>query len=217
MINFIDKYSPIVDLIANTFGSDCEVVLHDLSVPQNSVVYTKNNHVTGRKLGQSFDHLVTQVILSQNFVNDCSSNYSFYTADGRLIRSSTSLIRNNENKVIGAICLNIDTKSLLGITRMLQDYLPNISQSNNTLIKDQNAYEDNHITDIAEDLMDKIIGNKNINELNRNERIELIQFMEEKGLFLIKGVIDKAASKLGISKVTIYSYLDEIKASEITD
>jgi predicted transcriptional regulator YheO len=35
--------------------------------------------------------------------------------------------------------------------------------------------------------------------------------MDQKGIFLIKGAIDKVAEKLNISKVTVYSYLDEIK------
>ena len=54
---FIAQFVPVADLIAQTFGPDCEVVLHDLSTPQKSVVYTVNNQVTGRQLGQSFDRL----------------------------------------------------------------------------------------------------------------------------------------------------------------
>ena len=35
-------------MIANTFGEDCEVVVHDLEDPEHSVVYVANNKVTGR-------------------------------------------------------------------------------------------------------------------------------------------------------------------------
>ncbi len=38
-----------------------------------------------------------------------------------------------------------------------------------------------------------------------------IRFMDEKGLFLMKGSVEKAAEKLGVGKVTIYSYLDEVR------
>ncbi len=47
--------------------------------------------------------------------------------------------------------------------------------------------------------------------MKRHEKIELIRFMDEKGIFLMKGSVEKVASLLGISKVTVYSYLDEIK------
>jgi predicted transcriptional regulator YheO len=36
-------------------------------------------------------------------------------------------------------------------------------------------------------------------------------FMYDKGIFLTKGSIDKVAERLQVSRVTIYSYLDEIK------
>ena len=38
--------------------------------------------------------------------------------------------------------------------------------------------------------------------------------MESKGLFMVKGVMEKVAERLGIAKVTVYSYLDEIKEKE---
>lgn len=212
MERFVEKYSPIADLIAKTFGPDCEVVLHDLSVPQNSVVYTVNGYVTGRKVGQSFDHLVTQVLLSQNFLNDCSSNYSFYTPDGRLIKSSTALIRDDNKKVIGALCVNIDTTKITSLIQGLQNFLPQVSGMEGTVYSENDTVKANHIIEIAEDLMDKIIGGRDIESMKRNERIELIKFMDQKGLFLIRGVVDKVAARFGISKVTIYSYLDEIKA-----
>ena len=47
-------YVPIADLVAKTFGEDVEVVLHDLSDPQHSVVYVANNKVTGRQVGEPF-------------------------------------------------------------------------------------------------------------------------------------------------------------------
>ena len=47
--------------------------------------------------------------------------------------------------------------------------------------------------------------------MKRDEKIELIRFMDQKGLFLIKGTVDRVAKRMGISKVTVYSYLDEIK------
>ena len=51
-------YVPIADLVAKTFGEDVEVVLHDLSDPQHSVVYVANNKVTGRQVEKapSSDH-----------------------------------------------------------------------------------------------------------------------------------------------------------------
>ena len=46
-------YVPLARMLAQTFGQDCEVVLHDLDCPEHSVVHVENPYVTGRKVGQS--------------------------------------------------------------------------------------------------------------------------------------------------------------------
>ena len=68
-----------------------------------------------------------------------------------------------------------------------------------------------HISVMIENLMDNIIGPGGGQKLSRDERIEKVRFMEEKGLFLMKGSVEQAAEKLGVNKVTIYSYLDEVR------
>lgn len=208
----LEAYIPVAEVVAKTFGDDCEVVVHDLTVPQNSVVYTVNNHVTGRKVGQSFNHLITEVLLSQNFINDFSANYYFQTEDGRLIKSSTLLIRDQEKKVIGALCINVDmtriTENINWLSKMIPD---NPRQYAEPIYKQENISEMEHIREIADELIEKIIGDKPVEKLRRDEKVEMVRFMEEKGIFLIRGTIDKVADKLNISKVTVYSYIEETK------
>lgn len=206
MNNELAKYISIANVIAQTFGKHCEVVIHDLSIPQNSVVYTVNNHVTGRKVGQSFEHLIKDVLLSKKFEHDCTANYVTMTEDGRKIKSSTALIRNAENKVIGALCINYDLEHLNNMKSFLDEFMAAEQEETKTIVE---PFE--NIMEIVDDLIDKIIGNSQVETLKRKDKIELISFMDKKGLFLIKGAVEKAAEKLQISKVTVYSYLDEIR------
>ena len=39
-----------------------------------------------------------------------------------------------------------------------------------------------------------------------------VQRMQERGIFIIKGGVEKAAKALGVSRYTVYNYLDELKA-----
>ncbi|MGN7300611.1 helix-turn-helix transcriptional regulator [Ferdinandcohnia sp. SAFN-114] len=212
MNSILEQYIPVAEVIAKTFGNDCEVVLHDLTVPQSSVVYTVNNHVTGRNVGQSFNHLVTEVLLSQNFTNDYSANYYFHTDDGRLIKSSTLLIRDQDKKVVGAVCINIDTTQITANINWLSSLIPQHPDQPSKYSPQQvNVQETEHIQEIANDLIDKIIGNRPVEQLRRDEKVEMVRFMEQKGIFLIRGTIDRVAEKLNISKVTVYSYIEEIK------
>jgi len=54
-------YIPFAKTIGNMFGPNCEIVIHNLTTTLSSVIFTFNNHVTGREVGESFDHLVNKV------------------------------------------------------------------------------------------------------------------------------------------------------------
>ena len=208
--SFLKPYTAVADMIANTFGDDCEVVVHDLEDPEHSVVYVANNKVTGREIGQSFHTLVSKVMLSEKLVDDHADNYYFTAANGKLIRSSTLLIRDDAGEVAGAICINLDTSRITQQMEYLQSLMPNRKnpKANDAEVPGRS---DVGITDMADDLIKRIVGSSPVETMSRKQRIEKVRFMEEKGIFLIKGSIEKAAEGLGVNPVTIYSYLDEIR------
>lgn len=206
----LERYFPIAEMLGKTFGRHCEVVIHDLSVPQNSVVYTINNQVTGRTIGQPFDHLVKQVLLSKNFNQEYAANYTIHEHDGRQIKASTVLLRNSAGMVIGAMCINLDVTAIKDYSSFITDMLFTEPEEPTPDTPDEMIPE-KHINDIVIDIIDKIVGNTPPNEFERQERLNIIAFMDSRGLFLVKGAVDRIAEKLGISRVTVYSYLEEVR------
>ena len=97
-------------MIANTFGEDCEVVVHDLEDPEHSVVYVANNKVTGREIGQSFYTLVSKVMLSEGLADDHADNYYFTAANGKLktvnVEPYGEIILNTEIPVTEDLVMN---------------------------------------------------------------------------------------------------------------
>lgn len=203
-------YVPIAQMLVQTFGSDCEVVLHDLDCPAHSVVYVENPSVTGRKVGDSFDQLVRQVILSDELKEDFVANYYFTAPNGKRIRSSSLLIKDAGGHLTGALCINLDTTKVTEQIAFLQSFLPAAPQ-NTGKTEEEPASTPAHVSVMIENLMDKILADCDAKNLSREERIRKIRFMDEKGLFLMKGSVERAAEKLGVGKVTIYSYLDEVR------
>ena len=209
MNSIIKNYIPVAQMIAETFGSHCEVILHDFSKPQNSVVYTCNNTVTNRQVGESFtEYFIKEVLLSRKFHNDCSSNYMMKGSNGMIIKSSTALLRDNDDKVIGALCVNMDVTSM---TNIMSQFAGMMGIEDMTPEAEKEVEVVPHIKEIVDDIIDKTIGDQNVDTMNRDQKIDLIRFMYAKGIFLIKGSTDKVADRMNISRVTVYSYLDEIK------
>ncbi|WP_372751660.1 transcriptional regulator [Labilibaculum sp.] len=207
----LKPYVSVANMIGSSFGNNCEVILHDLSIPQKSVVYVVNGHVTGRKVGQPFDHLLSIVLSSKDFKDDYLSNYETDTADGRKIKASTAFIRDDKNYVIGALCINYDISMMESIQTFINDF--KLTAATIERESKPDAYES--VTDTTNQLIKRIIGNADIKCLKRKGKISLIQFMKEKGVFQIKGSIDMVAELMNISKVTVYSYLDEVKKEKV--
>lgn len=232
----LQAFIPTAHLIKNTIG-DCEVVIHDMSTPQNSVVFVLGD-VTGRRIGQSFDHLVKDVLLSKNFENDCTANYYFTAQNGKLIRSSTSLIRGADGKVVGALCVNIDTSSAMAAYKAIKNLLPNAKLDSKELqganfttdgscnsaaldgasfnddvnLETQNSNDlQQNILDIVQDLIASATHDLNVERMKKEDRKRIVKFLAQKGIFEVKGAVELVAKALRTQKVTIYSYMDEVK------
>jgi predicted transcriptional regulator YheO len=149
--------------------------------------------------------LIKYVLLNDKFRDDRVINYLFETPEGKRIRSSSALIRDDSNNVVGMLCINYDITGHELIKARLDAFL-GVSEQERVVEE-----PDNNVIEIIDRLILKIIGNSDVRELSRKRLIELVKFMDDKGIFLVKGAIDKVAELMGVSKVTIYSYLDEAK------
>ncbi|WP_423060075.1 helix-turn-helix transcriptional regulator [Bacillus atrophaeus] len=177
----LESFIPVAKSTAKMFGPNCEVVIHDLTNPQASVMFTVNNHVTGREIGQSFDHLVKTVLQSEDFKEDYLAGYTFVTEDKRTIRSSTSLIRDSKQKVIGAFCINFDVEALNQMQQFMNTFLSTQVEVQENETKPDDDIE--NVEGIVDQLIQQIIQNSVHPVMKRHEKIELIRFMDEKGIF----------------------------------
>ncbi len=200
----LKRYCQVADVIAESFGPRCEAVVHDLSQPESSVVYVANGCVTGRTVGQSFDHLIRQVLMNKNFHEDRAINYIFETPDHRKIRSSSLLIRDGTGEVIGMLCINVDISGWL----KLQEEIGMLTSPQT--VQDREEVTPDVMT-IIDELIRKIVGSQDVKNLTRKKCVELVRFMDEKGVFLVRGTVEKVAEIMDVTKVTVYSYLDEAR------
>ena len=206
----LEKYFGIADMIQETNGGTCEVIVYDLTKPESIAVHVANGTVTGQKAGKSSDYFVKQV-LSRNLENDHVSNCFFKTADEKAVKSSSALIRDQDGEVIGMICINIDITMLQGVNTMLMNYL-NLKTESSAATGEPDAPQ--NVMSVIDKLIVSVIGTADTRGLSRAKCVELVHSMDEKGIFLVKGAMDKVAELMGVSRVTIYSYLDEARGKK---
>ena len=111
----------IMKLVAATFGPECEVVLHDWSKEYDStIVAIENGHVSGRKIGDGGSNLGLEVLRG---TSDGSNQLNYLTqmSDGRMLRSSSLYLEDEEGKKIGALCINRDITNYIRMQNQMSE------------------------------------------------------------------------------------------------
>ena len=193
--------------ISRQFGPNCEVVVHDLDSndPNSSIVAIENGHVTGRKVGDGPSHVVLEALRSgrENLTDHLS--YLTRTKDGKILKSSTIYVRDDDGEAIGIFAINYDITLMLAMEENLKQFTAT----------DQDQREPERISRNVGDLLDelieqsvKIVG-KPVALMTKEDKVKAIQFLNETGAFLITKSGDKVCRFFGISKYPLYSYIDE--------
>lgn len=215
MNQYINKFIPIADFLGDVLGSNTEIIIHDLTNYNKSIVHIINGQLSGRKIGDPITDLVIDFIATESKGNkNFISNYNSKTIEGRLLYSSTFFIRDDLNEIVGALCLNSDyhevKKSISFLTSLLPNYVDDKVLSLNNIKENLNSDPQ----ELTLNKIDAIINEFDIipNRMNTEEKTEVITALNDCGVFNIRGSVQEVATKLQMSEPSIYRYIKKIKS-----
>ena len=193
--------------IAAQFGDKCEVVIHDVSTshPEHTIVHIENGHVSGRRVGDGASMVVLEQLEHQYEQPQDHLCYLTRTPDGKILKSSTMYIRGRNGKVAAILGINYDISSLLMVEGAVHELIDT---------EDRTQSEPEKIINVN-DLLDELIAQsvalvgKPVALMNKDDKMRAIGFLSQNGAFLITKSGDKVAKYFGISKYTLYSYIDK--------
>lgn len=212
----LDKY--LMDIlhqighgIAMHFGSDCEVVVHDLtSVPiESSIIMIENGHVSRRKAGDGPSHVVLEAINNDpGRLQDKIATLT-RTGDDRILKSSTMYIRDESGKVVAILGINYDITNLLALESAIAPLTatPGADDASSVYRLERIPLNVNDLLDELITQSIRLIG-KPVPMMTKDDKIRAIQFLNDSGAFLITRSGDRISSTFGISKFTLYNYID---------
>lgn len=203
---------PLVEGIAQTFGKNCEVVLHDVKNPQNSILCISNGHVTGRVEGGPMSEYGLQTLRKAQF-DKHNINYMKKTSDGRILKSSLMFIKDEKGELIGFLCINIDISEITVVKNILNDMFGIVTPESST--ESQEESFGSTINEVLSNIVNKTLDKfgKPVAFMSKEDKVSIVEVLDEKGVFLIKGAVDYVAKVLCVSRYTIYNYLDEIRVN----
>ena len=193
--------------IAEMFGSSCETLVHDMGVPTHPILSIYNGHVSGREVGSTMDIMGIGLELDEQAATTDQVNLAATTPDGRQTKSSTfHMIGEDYNLALG---INFDYTSLVFANRILEDLMSAQADLRSALWQPGDAKQ-------LGDLFDQCAASlgKPLDAFNKADRLKLIALLRARSAFSYRKSVPYVAGRLGVSRYTIYKYLEEVGEDE---
>ncbi len=197
----------VADAVHALFGPNCEVVIHDLSDLQKSLVYMRGD-VTGRNIGAPATDLLTKLLQQSPGKGDYRHNYKSVTADGRCLKSATTIIKDSTGKAVAAFCINLDTTAYFNA---IQALLPFIHDLETGIYPSKENFADSP-SDTIKALFVQAVEEIGVqpSAMSIEEKTRFIEKMKQSGVFQFKGAVEQVAGLMDVTKCTVYNYLKKL-------
>ncbi|MGF3053416.1 helix-turn-helix transcriptional regulator [Microbacterium sp. YY-03] len=210
----LELYGPVLRTLASAAGPHVEVVLHNLDGSDvdldHTIMAITNGHVTGRKVGGPSTSLGLDVMRDRQGEQN-AFGFSATTSDGRPLRCSSMYFRNDEGSIIASLCVNVDLSPLQNAKLALQALMPDErtgASPREHFGTDLVTVMDAMITEVITDI------GVPVTQMTRDDKILVLQRLDQRGATQMRKSVEAIAKRLGISRVTAYSYLEQAKSAE---
>ncbi|MGL4605085.1 MAG: helix-turn-helix transcriptional regulator [Iodobacter sp.] len=192
------------EFLSQVLGESAEVAVHDMNQLEKSLCIIKNP-ISGRKVGAPATDFALRLL------HECQTsakapfrtNYQGKTLDGHRLRSSSLLLQDEEGKPFAMLCINRNDYHLQRASELLRNYF---QHEENTPSEELLSHS---VEELGDDIINQALASYPIaaNRLSSTDKKDIVQKLEQNGVFLVKGFIAKTASLLAISEPTLYRYL----------
>jgi predicted transcriptional regulator YheO len=200
----LDSLCRTAEAIAIMFGKNCETVVHDFSQPNFPLVAIYNGHVSGREVGSTqsiYGHAIgegggKELKRAIDYVNNL-----VITGSGKHIKSTTiNFVGEDYHYALG---INFDSTAFSAIDSILKDFLNTETDLRSAMSADQKL----------DDILDYCISvvNKPVEKMNKADRKRVVELLKENNVFSLQRAIPYVATRLQVSRFTVYNYLNEMK------
>jgi len=198
--------------INSVFGDRCEIVIHDFSDLKRSLVHIQGK-VTNRPLGSPISDMVYRLL--KEFGDDAPNKFGSKstTEDGKILKCSTTMIRNDEGKIVGCFCINFDVTDFTFLTTAFNDFTF-MAQEAVTVNGNSKNGMPTSFAESMEAAIDFAVSEhgKIPSMMDKSDKLSVMQKLDKDGVFRIKGSVDYISRVFGASRYTIYNYLKQIRS-----
>ena len=195
-----------------------EIALHELMDEGMPIISLYNGQMSGRTIGDPLTSLGQHIIDTKQYLDkDYVTNYKSLSDSGKVVRSSSYFIKDDEGKLVGMMCINVNISDYEYLNATIQRIL-GIDQQEEIEYKRESPMEilssslETTIKQCISSSLQKM-GYPNYMEnyrLTSDEKMVVMKELHQQGVFNVKGAIPIVARELASSEPTIYRYLKKI-------
>ena len=191
--------------IAVMFGEQCETIVHEMDGQKVKNLAIYNGHVSGRTTGSTLsvygrdtmmDEEDPKAKLDLDYVNQM-----VITSSGKTMKSSTFHFRGEDYHF--ALGINYDISVMSQMSRIMDGLLRTDATLQTSLFGTGNSMEE-----VFESCSEMV--KRPFSQMQKADRLTLVSILKEKGFFQMQRSVPYAAERLGVTKYTIYNYLNEL-------
>lgn len=207
----INDYKQFIKFLSDFLGSDVEIILSDAT--SNKIVAVANPVSDTAKVGEAIRHIEQKFIKEKIYEKtDFISNYRALSTDNEKLRASTYFIK-NEGGLIGLLTMNLKVESFIDLRNVLDRLVNGESKYKSKEIKDTifESFEPSFEEMMSVTISDVIKQyDTPPDRMTVDEKMEIIEILDKRGTFLIKGSIAELAKAFKTTETTVYRYINRL-------
>ena len=202
--------SQLVGPLGRSLPGPVEIVLHDLAALPNSIVAIEGD-VTGRRPGDPATDRLLETAASGSF--ETRTGYRTTSPSGRSLLSTTIVIRDAAGRPAAADARAPERRGLgRGCRRNAQD-----ERSGAAALGSADGGEAfvHDVDELAAAVLRQAVAEQDVpvSLMRKAHKVEAVRSLKRRGFFMLRDAVEMAAQALGVTRFTIYNYLNEIGES----
>jgi len=199
--NWLEPHLPVCEAIVALFAPLAEVAVHDIRRDRIVGIW---NPISGRKVG---DRSLIDELPPYSEDARVIGPYPKVLADGRAITSVSVVLLNAKGIARGLLCINFDRSPLDGMIDLLVRFAAPVEDRPPELF--DRDWREQILLVVDEECRSRRLRR---DRLSREQRLDLVRVLDERGLFSTRNAAAHAARALGVSRTTVYALLKEARS-----
>ncbi|MFF3501112.1 transcriptional regulator [Streptomyces sp. NPDC003247] len=212
----VEIVAPIVPALAAALAPSTEVVLHDLTRMPNTIAAIAGA-VTGREVGGPPTDLGLRTFRTEQ--PEDIVNYRTETPDGLVLKSSSIFFRTPSGKPVACLCLNSDVRDLEQARQVLAALTSFGDLPAPTGREEPVESFPTTVDGLADGIIRHAIDAVGVptHLMKKSHKVAVVRDLDQRGFFAIREAVDVIAQRLGVSRYTIYNYLNEVSTGSASE